>query len=75
MGRNRVSEAVALLLEKGVLQKGPKLGRMQSYQLNSHYGWKGSIRNLEEARRSHLKLAVDNGSDRDDKTVDMFPAE
>jgi hypothetical protein len=76
MGRNRVSEAIALLLAKGVLLKGPKLGRMQSYQLNSHYGWKGSIRNLEEARRSHLKMVVTNSShglaEKDTLTRDLF---
>jgi DNA-binding MarR family transcriptional regulator len=73
MRKERVSEAVRKLVEKGVLLKGPKLGRMQSYQLNSHYGWKGSIRNLEQARRDHLRLAVSNSeAERDSLTRDMF---
>lgn len=74
MRKERVSEAIRKLLDKGVLIKGPKLGRMQSYQLNSHYGWKGSIRNLEEARRAHLKLVTASQAEpeRDDKTIDMF---
>ena len=67
------SRAIKRLLDKGVLLKGPKLGRMQSYQLNSHYGWKGSIRNLEAARRSHVKLVIDNqAAVRDELTRDMF---
>jgi hypothetical protein len=55
-----VSRAVKMLVNKQVLLVGPKLGRSGSYRLNSKYGWKGSIRNLEEyrtgAERNHLEL-------------------
>lgn len=62
MHRVSVTKALGLLVSKGVLLKGPSLGRSASYRLNPHYGWRGSITNLEAARRSHLRVAIDNSS-------------
>jgi len=62
MRRSRVSEAMAKLVAKGILDPGPKLGRSASYRLNPHYGWRGSVVNLEKARRQHLKMVVDNAA-------------
>lgn len=55
LGKNRVSEAVALLESKGVLLRGPKVGRASVFRLNPNYGWKGKVSNLVEARARHLK--------------------
>ena len=78
MGRNRVSESMAKLVKKGILDSGPKLGRSSSYRLNPHYGWRGSVVNLEKARKVHLQMVVDNSAAaaadavRDTLTRDMF---
>jgi len=82
IGRNKVSEAMALLVRKGIVLQGPKLGRSASYRLNPHYGWRGSVSNLEKARAEHLRLVVDRSAAaaasaaadavRDTLTLDMF---
>lgn len=78
MRRNRVSESMAVLLRKRIIESGPKLGRSVSYRLNPHYGWRGSVVNLEKARAEHLKLVVDRSvaaageAVRDTLTRDMF---
>jgi len=46
-----VSTAFKLLVEKGILQEGPRTGRTRSYRLNSHYGWKGTPISLDKRRR------------------------
>ncbi len=45
-----VNGAISLLVERGILQRGPKLGRSWSYRLNSAYGWKGKTIHLHERR-------------------------
>lgn len=65
MGVNRVevSKTVNLLIRKGVIIRGPKIGRCYSYKLNSSYGFKGKLHDLEEYRRresQHLQLVADN---------------
>lgn len=39
--KERVSESTKRLVEKGILIKGLKVGRHQTYRLNAFYGWKG----------------------------------
>ena len=39
--KERVSESTKKLVEKGILIKGLKVGRHQTYRLNPFYGWKG----------------------------------
>lgn len=51
MPRPDVSVAFKLLVEKGVLQEGPRAGRSKSYRLNSSYGWKGKPIQLNERRK------------------------
>jgi len=48
--RQDVNTAVKLLVERGIIQEGPKNGRSHSYRLNSTYGWKGKTINLKERR-------------------------
>ncbi len=50
MHHQQVSEAVKLLVERGIIQQGPKAGRTNSYRLNSTYGWKGKTINLRDRR-------------------------
>lgn len=44
MGRTResVSRAVARLVDRHVLLKGPRIGRSASYRLDPSFGWKGT---------------------------------
>lgn len=51
-----VSDSIKLLLNKGIILPGPKLGRSKSYRLNSSYGWKGKIKNLAEERDSRFRV-------------------
>jgi DNA-binding transcriptional ArsR family regulator len=41
MKKENVSRATRRLVEKGILIKGLKVGRHQTYRLNAFYGWKG----------------------------------
>ncbi len=39
--KQRVYESTKRLVDKGILIKGLKVGRHQTYRLNAFYGWKG----------------------------------
>jgi hypothetical protein len=47
MNRPQVSCAIGLLERKGILVRGPKIGKSYGYRLNPYYGWKGKVRKLE----------------------------
>ncbi len=51
-----VSKAMKLLIAKGIILDGPKVGRMKSYRLSPDLGWKGRVTNLEKHRRDRLKV-------------------
>jgi hypothetical protein len=56
IGPTRVSEAIALLLRKGIIMRGPKVGSSSVFRLAPHYGWKGKVTNLHKARANlHLR--------------------
>jgi hypothetical protein len=55
-----VSEAMKKLCEKGIVEKGPRVGNTRSYKLNPFYGWKGRVKNLQDERKMRLK-AIDGG--------------
>ena len=46
-----VSRAIKLLCDKGILLRGPKVGRSYCFRLNPYYGWKGRVKNLSEERQ------------------------
>lgn len=63
MDKSSVSRAMKMLTEKQIILVGPKQGRLKCYRLNSNYGWKGKVRNLQdhrddlkEQRRVQLKV-------------------
>jgi hypothetical protein len=60
--KTHVSRAVKLLCDKGIILKGPKVGRSATYRLNSHYGWKGKVKNFESERRQRFRL-LNGGKD------------
>ena len=45
-----ISKAVSLLEEKGIILKGPKVGRSYAFRLNPYFGWKGKVKNLNDYR-------------------------
>ena len=55
MPKQNVSRAIKGLIEKGLILKGPKMGRTTAYKLNSYYAWKGKIKHLERDRMSQVK--------------------
>jgi DNA-binding MarR family transcriptional regulator len=57
-----VSAAVAALVKKRVLAKGPKVGRVTTLRLSPDVGWKGHYKNLMAERKRSLKL-VEGGKD------------
>ena len=52
MQRSHVSRIIKLLEHKGILLRGPKIGRSHSYRLNPHYGGKGKVTSSIEQRSS-----------------------
>ena len=52
--KQNVSRAISLLNSKGILLRGPKVGRSYAFRLNPYFGWKGKVKNLEDYRnREH----------------------
>ena len=51
MKKSQVSRAISLLEEKGIVLKGPKVGRSYAFRLNPYFGWKGQVKNLDEYRK------------------------
>ena len=51
MKKQNVSRAILLLEEKGIILRGPKVGRSYAFRLNPYYGWKGKVKNLNDNRR------------------------
>ena len=73
MQKQNVNRSVKLLIEKGILISGPKVGRSSSYRLNPNYGWKGKVHHLRRSTKTG-SLEIVGGTDykRDPHTVDMF---
>lgn len=44
--KSNVSKAMGLLETKGILLRGPRVGKVYVWRLNPHYGWKGKVRNI-----------------------------
>ena len=53
VNKSRISEAVKKLSQKGVLIRGPKIGRSSTFRLNPTFGWKGDSK---KAREFQLEL-------------------
>lgn len=46
-----ISTAISLLEKKGIILRGPKIGRTYAFRLNPYFGWKGKVKNLNDYRR------------------------
>ena len=56
MQPSHVSRAMSLLCKKYIVELAPGTGRTKCYRLNPHFGWKGKVTNLNEARKNQMKL-------------------
>ena len=50
MRKEDVSSGIKLLEKKGILMRGPKVGRSYSFRINPNFGWKGDVKNLDDYR-------------------------
>lgn len=69
MKKENVSRAIRKLLAKGMLLKGPKVGRTSAYKLNSKYAWKGNISNLSKDRLGEVKDFYAEAAKRNSKNL------
>lgn len=51
INKGNVSKAISLLEAKGILLRGPKVGRSYAFRLNPYFGWKGKVKNLDDYRQ------------------------
>lgn len=58
MQKANVSRAIKLLVDKGILIEGPKLGRTHTYRLSNLFGWKGSVKNLSKVRNQKTGTVI-----------------
>ena len=45
------SRAIKVLEKKGIILRGPKLGRSFAFRLNPEFGWKGKVKHLDNYRQ------------------------
>jgi DNA-binding IclR family transcriptional regulator len=58
LSASRISEAMRVLTDLGIIEKGPAQGTAKSYRLTPGYGWRGSVYNFHKARRAQLLKVV-----------------
>jgi hypothetical protein len=55
INKSDISKAISKLVAKGILIKGPAVGRSSSYRLNPAYGWKGDNKKAHEYQLELIK--------------------
>jgi hypothetical protein len=60
-----VSRAIKLLVAKGIIVRALQTGRVTALRLNPHYGWKGKVRNLRQARQTRLQVVEPSEPEKD----------
>lgn len=65
MQKSHVSRSISILVERGIIIKGPKVVRANTYILNSKYGYKGHLKNLKDERKRHLSLIEEQETEKD----------
>lgn len=63
MQKQNVNRSIKRLLEIGVINEGPKIGRSRTYNLNASFGWKGTVTNHRKALKNGL-CVIDGGLSR-----------
>jgi hypothetical protein len=54
--RQAVNRAIKLLVGKGIIVRAPQTGNVTALRLNPHYGWKGKVKHLHQARQTRLQV-------------------
>lgn len=54
--RANVNREMTLLTQKGLLVRGPKVGRSLTYRLNHKVAWKGRLTNLQKEVKNGLRV-------------------
>ncbi|MNW61073.1 MarR family protein [compost metagenome] len=61
MQKQNVNRAMKVLVEKGIIHRGPKVGTMLTYRLDPNFGVKGRAKNERTIRRDIDAMARENG--------------
>lgn len=56
MDPSDVSKIIRDLLQRGVMVKGPRVGRSFTFRMSGDLGWKGQVRSFQEERKRRLAL-------------------
>jgi hypothetical protein len=76
MAKSHFSRAVTRLVDEGVIERGPKVGRMVSLRLNPSYGWKGTAKNhviaLDQERNRRRLQLIQVGHQEQNENLDTF---
>ena len=55
MKRANFNRALKRLVDAGVILRGPKVGRSNTYRLNPEFGWKGSAKGHKQALKQRME--------------------
>lgn len=61
MQKQHVNRAMKVLVEKGIIHKGPKVGNQLTYRLDPSFGFKGRAKNERAVRSDIARLAKERG--------------
>jgi predicted transcriptional regulator len=61
MHKQHVNRAMKVLVEKGIIHKGPKVGSMLTYRLDPNFGVKGRAKNEKTIRKDIEAMARERG--------------
>ena len=56
--KQNISRAISLLEFKGIILRGPKIGRSNAFRLNPNFGWKGKVKNLDDYRTKEDEQSI-----------------
>jgi len=65
MQKSHVSRSIATLIDRGIIIKGPRVGKGFTYILNSKYGYKGHLKNINDTRKKHLQLVEEHETEKE----------
>ena len=64
MQKSHVSRSISTLIDRGIIIKGPRVGKGFTYILNSKYGYKGHLKDIKSIRKKHLQLIEEQETER-----------
>lgn len=65
MKKSNVSRSIATLIDRGIIIKGPRVGKGFTYILNSKYGYKGHLKDINNTRKKHLQLVEEQETEKE----------